>query len=163
MKYFAYGSNMSLSRLRERVPSSERIGIFILVEHELRFHKSSTDGSGKCDAYQTRKPSDVVIGALFEINEDEKSALDKAEGLGVGYKEKTVKVKNEFGDVFNAVTYYATKIDATLKPYSWYLNHVIVGAKETNVPDQYLNVIQSTESIKDLDTSRDAKQRAIHS
>jgi len=38
MKYFAYGSNMSLLRLRARVPSAERIGMFTLVEHALRFH-----------------------------------------------------------------------------------------------------------------------------
>ena len=39
VKYFAYGSNMSLVRLRERVPSAERLGVFILAEYQLRFHK----------------------------------------------------------------------------------------------------------------------------
>jgi gamma-glutamylcyclotransferase len=53
MYYFAYGSNMSLSRLRERVPSAEAVGCFSLNGHDLRFHKLSKDGSGKCDAFFT--------------------------------------------------------------------------------------------------------------
>lgn len=48
------------------------------------------------------------------------------------------------------------------KPFSWYLNHVVVGAKESNVPSQYLDVIQSTECIEDPDLIRDAKQRAMY-
>ena len=161
MKYFAYGSNMSLVRLRERVPSAERIGTFFLKEHQLRFHKVSKDGSGKCDAFKTNNTGDVVIGALFEINE--KKALDIAEGLGYGYDEMIVNVQNNSGETFEVLTYYAIKMDSSLKPYYWYLNHVVIGANETNVPVQYLDVIQSTECIKDPDKNRDAKQRAMYS
>lgn len=162
MKYFAYGSNMSLLRLRERVPSAERIGVFVLKEHQLRFHKSSGDGSGKCDAFQTNDRGDMVIGALFEISADEKGALDRAEGLGYGYDEKIVKVENDFGEAFDAFIYYAIRMDSSLKPYSWYLNHVVIGAKEAQVPAQYFNIIQSVECIEDPDQHRDAKQRALY-
>ena len=162
MKYFAYGSNMSLLRLRQRVPGAERLGLFILEQHDLRFHKISKDGSGKCDVYPTGNPDDSVFGALFKIDPGEKPFLDEIEGLGVGYEEKLVNVKNDVGDVIEAVTYYATRIDSSLKPYSWYLNHVIIGAKEINVPGHYLKAIQSVESIEDGDKKRDAEQRAIY-
>lgn len=59
MKYFAYGSNMSLLRLWQRVPSAVRIGVFTLQGHQLRFHKLGKDGSGKCDAYQTNNTLDL--------------------------------------------------------------------------------------------------------
>jgi len=86
MKYFAYGSNMSLLRLRARVPNAERIGMFTLVEHSLRFHKwSRKDKSAKCDALFTGNPEYFVIGALFWIPREEKHPLDRAEGLGFGY------------------------------------------------------------------------------
>lgn len=163
MKYFAYGSNMSISRLRKHVPSAERVGTFTLGSHDLRFHKTSKDGSGKCDAFETENPADYVIGALFEINEDEKPDLDRAEGLGYGYEEKIVSVSNECGDSFEAVTYYATNIDESLQPYSWYVLHVIVGAKETAVSAHYLQKIESITSIEDPDKNRDARERAIHS
>lgn len=38
MNYFAYGSNMSLQRLRERVPGAEYLGSYTLINHNLRFH-----------------------------------------------------------------------------------------------------------------------------
>ncbi len=48
MKYFAYGSNMSLARLKGRVPSAKRLGMFCLRNHQLAFHKiSKKDGSAK--------------------------------------------------------------------------------------------------------------------
>ena len=162
MKYFAYGSNMSVLRLQERVPSALRVGIFLLNEHRLCFHKASNDGSAKCDAQQTNNINDVVIGALFEIDKNEKKYLDSAEGLGYGYDEKIVKVLNYSGEAFEALTYYAIKTDPTLKPYSWYLNHVITGANEINMPAHYLDTIQSIECIEDPDQIRDAKQRAMY-
>ncbi|WNC72863.1 gamma-glutamylcyclotransferase family protein [Thalassotalea psychrophila] len=162
MKYFAYGSNMSLVRLRERVPSAEKLGLFILEGHQLRFHNTGEDGSGKCDAFQTNSKKDIVIGALFEINKDEKSVLDNAESLGYGYNEKIVKVKNCSGEIFSAFTYYAIKIDSSLKPFYWYHNHVVIGAKETNVPSHYLAEILSIECIEDPDSKRDYQQRKMY-
>lgn len=164
MHYFAYGSNMSLSRLRERVPSAESLGCFTLNHHGLRFHKSSKDGSGKCDAFFTTDPESVIYGVLFKIDPADKPALDKAEGLGHGYDEKEVTVSADDGTSLTATTYVATKIDENLKPYSWYVNHVIVGATEASLPQDYINSkIIAVESVEDIDKERDAKQRAIHS
>ena len=164
MKYFAYGSNMSLPRLKGRVPSAVRIGTFTLVEHSLRFHKlSKKDGSGKCDALFTKNTEDYVAGALFEISDDEKIELDRAEGLGYGYEEKRVVVNDAQGNSLEAVTYYATKTEPSLLPYSWYLNHVIIGAVETGVSADYLDSVTAIKSMEDPDKERDARERAIYS
>ena len=162
VKYFAYGSNMSLLRLQARVPSATYLGLVTLNNHQLRFNMCGDDNSGKCDSFHTDDSADSVIGALFEINKNEKGALDRAESLGDGYDEKWVIVQNNAGDFFEALTYYAIKFDAALKPYCWYLNHVIIGAKETKVPKDYLAVIESVECIEDPDKYRDAKQREMY-
>jgi gamma-glutamylcyclotransferase len=164
MHYFAYGSNMSLSRLRERVPSAETLGCFTLNYHDLRFHKLSKDGSGKCDAFFTSDSESVIYGVLFKIDPAEKSALDRAEGLGYGYEAKEVTVAANDGTSVTATTYVATKIDKNLQPYSWYVNHVFVGANEASLPQGYIDSkITSVEAVEDSDKERDAKQRAIHS
>ncbi|EKB83979.1 TPA: gamma-glutamylcyclotransferase [Klebsiella pneumoniae] len=164
MYYFAYGSNMSTSRLQERVPSAEALGCFALGGHDLRFHKSSKDGSGKCDAYLTKNTFDIIYGVLFKIDPKEKPALDKAEGLGYGYNQKEITVTDSDGSLVTAITYVATKIDNNLKPYSWYVNHVLVGAREALLPAKYIEEkIASIETIEDSDKERDMKQRAIHS
>lgn len=162
MKYFAYGSNMSIARLRQRTPSAERVGTFILTGHELRFHQLSKDGSGKCDAYQTNNPLSQVYGALFEINEKEKPALDLAESLGVSYGEKVVKIVSASGEVHEAITYYGLNTAPSLKPFSWYLNHVVIGARESQLPAPYLKLIEATECIEDGDTLRDKRERAMY-
>ncbi|MCP1676532.1 gamma-glutamylcyclotransferase (GGCT)/AIG2-like uncharacterized protein YtfP [Natronocella acetinitrilica] len=164
MYYFAYGSNMSLSRLRERVQSAEILGRFTLKQHDLRFHKSSKDGSGKCDAFFTADSVNVIYGVLFKIDPAEKSALDKAEGLGYGYEAKEVTVTAHDGTSVTATTYVATNIDKSLKPYSWYVNHVLVGTREASLPQDYIDSkITSVEAVEDSDKERDTKQRAIHS
>ena len=103
MHYFAYGSNMSTSRLRERVPSAEALGCFALGGHDLRFHKPSKDGSGKCDAYLTKNAVNIIYGVLFKIDPKEKPALDKAEGLGYGYNQKEITVTASDGSLVTAV------------------------------------------------------------
>ena len=154
---------MSLPRLKERVPSAVRIGMCTLAEHSLRFHKVSMDGSGKCDVLFTKNSEDYVVGALFEISDKEKSALDRAEGLGYGYQEMWVCVTDADGNSTEAMTYSATNTDSSLQPYSWYLYHVIHGAKETGVPADYLNYLSAINSKEDPDRERDARERAIYS
>lgn len=162
MKYFAYGSNMSLARLKQRTPSAKRCGSFKLLAHSLRFHKVGQDKSGKCDAFYTANQSDYVLGALFEIDEVDKAHLDKAEGLGFGYDEKHVTVLDSQNQVISAFLYIATHIDAEIKPYSWYKNHVLIGAHESNLPKEYIEQIKFVKSFEDLDKNRNALQRAIH-
>ena len=93
----------------------------------------------------------------------EKPALDKAEGLGYGYDEKEVTLTAQDGALITATTYFATNIDVHMKPYSWYLNHVLVGAREALLPADYIELkIASVEAVEDGDRDRDASERAIH-
>ena len=161
MKYFAYGSNMSLKRLQDRVPSAVPIGTFSLPNHKLIFHKHGRDDSAKCNAHLTHDPSDTVLGRLYEIDETEKPALDRAEGLGNGYDEKVIRVFNTKHS-FKAVTYCATNINNTLKPFTWYKQHVLIGAREADLPEEYICAIESIPAIKDHDKAREAEQLSIH-
>lgn len=65
--------------------------------------------------------------------------MDKAEWLVQGYDEKFVEVTSGNGPSEQALIYVATNIDTSLLPYSWYLKHVIVGAKETELPTECLD------------------------
>ncbi|SMD15116.1 gamma-glutamylcyclotransferase family protein [Rhizobium sp. RU36D] len=161
--YFAYGSNMSTARLRERMPRCEPIGIATLPGHTLRFHKRSIDGSGKCNAFKSGY-EDSVLGVLFSFDPAERNKLDKAEGVGSGYVHATVTVINEKGDRRKVLTYLATTdyIDDTLKPYDWYKDFVVAGAKEHNLPADYVGkYIESVEAVADPNEARGNKQRAI--
>lgn len=163
MRYFSYGSNMSIPRLQERVPSANKIGVARLTSHQLRFHKvSKKDGSGKCDAFNTNNAGDSVIGVLFEIAQEEKDKLDKKEGLGFGYEQQEVVVKLDDGATVSAFTYVATNIDETLKPLDWYKEHVIRGARENFLPESYIAEIEAMECYVDSDSERRDRELAIY-
>lgn len=161
--YFAYGSNMRTERLRFRTPGCTVIAVATLVGHELRFHKSSKDGSAKCDAFLTGISTDLVVGILFSIPGSQKAALDRAEGLGNGYEEATITVMTVEGKAVDAVTYLASEaaIDDKLKPYQWYKDFVESGAKEHGIPDAYLQkYILDVVAVPDPDASREKARRA---
>ena len=163
MHYFSYGSNMSIKRLLDRVPSAEKIGVGILEKHKLIFHKvSNEDGSAKCDARETRNPVHIVYGVVYIISKHEKPDLDRIEGLGRGYEEKDVLIKLNDGSEIEAYTYYATNIDPTRKPLDWYKEHVTRGARENDLPQDYIRAIEAIEFDEDTDAERREKELSIY-
>lgn len=163
MIYFSYGSNMSFKRLKARISNISRFGVATLSHHDLRFHKASEkDGSAKCDIFETKDPEHLVIGVVYKIDPLEKPILDKYEGLGCGYEIKQVCV-DMGGDLITAFTYYATHINRDLKPLHWYKEHVLRGARENELPDQYIRRIESVNSIDDSDIERHARELGIYS
>lgn len=148
-RYFAYGSNMSSERLRQRTPSARAIGIAYLPGHALRWHKLGRDGTGKCDiAPCGMSAKQVVWGVLYHVATEEKALLDRIEGLGIGYSEARLRVVAATGRVW-ALTYKAKpdKIDATLKPLPEYKAHVLRGANEHGLPADYIKALRQVATV----------------
>ncbi len=162
MLCFSYGSNMSIIRIQDRVPSARPVVVAKLPKHKLRFHKVSIDGSGKCDAEETEDPNDYVFGVLFDISDSEKPALDRKEGLGAGYNEKEVEVVTTDGRAMKSVMYFATNIDSSRRPYTWYKNHVLMGAKENGLPEEYISKIEAVIADDDPDRERSECELSIY-
>lgn len=161
--YFSYGSNMSTRRLRARTPSARKINNASLFRHQLLFHHASElDGSAKCNAWYTGNPTDVVYGVLFIIEKQEKPVLDKCESLGIGYEEKFVSVETVEGNIVKALTYTSLRVNEDLKPFSWYIQHVIQGALEHRLPEEYLARIHTIDSIVDSNRVRHERELAIY-
>jgi gamma-glutamylcyclotransferase (GGCT)/AIG2-like uncharacterized protein YtfP len=162
MKYFSYGSNMFHERLSKRVPSCENYRIGTLKKHVLKFHKRSQDDSGKCNAYFTGQEEDEILGVIYDIDPNEKHLLDQAEGLGNGYHESKIQLRTDQGTLV-AFMYEAdaNAIDDKLVPYSWYKNYVIEGARQNNLPKNYMIGIEQIVSKSDPDKKREDKNHRI--
>jgi len=156
---FAYGSNMLEARIRERAPSAQSLGVAELPGYRLRWHKVGSDGSGKCDIVKGDEEA-TVFGVLFSIPAAEKSALDRAEGLGSGYAERKIVVSAQDAPV-EASVYYATKTDPSVRPYSWYKALVVAGAKQHALPSHYIATLEVTVVIEDPDRSRHSRNMAL--
>lgn len=160
--YFAYGSNLHPVRLQERVPSARLIGTTGLNAHQLAFHKRSDDGSSKCTIYKTNNADDVVYGAIYTLDPEHKSLLDKFEGNGLGYTDISITLNHQWLE-YNCFTYraQASHLVADLKPYHWYKEMVMQGAKYLGFPDAYLEKIRSVNSVEDPDHERKREQAML--
>jgi gamma-glutamylcyclotransferase len=162
MKIFAYGSNMSLNRLRKRVPSAMKLVNGYIEGYQVKCTKRSTDGSGKATILVSDQPERKVWGVIFEIEQKEKPRLDKAEGLNNGYNETIIDVKFEAGTC-NAQVYIADEdsIDEDLAPYEWYKDFIVSGARENELPKEYIDELETIKAVKDNDDLRRLKNEKI--
>lgn len=152
--YFAYGSNMFDQRLKKRVPTAETLGKAKLMDYSLACTKVSKDGSSKLTIVKyTEPPYNIVYGVLYRINLKDKLALDKAEGLGNGYIEENIQVIFK-GKTITAKTYMATRNNAHVRPYIWYKNFVLAGAKLHKFPIKYIQMIISALAKEDKNSKR---------
>lgn len=151
--YFAYGSNLLTARLRARTPSARPVGVGVLRQHELRWHKAAADQSGKCDVIHVGVPTSRVQGVVYELAMAEKPLLDAAESLGVGYDQKQVSV--EVGqERLDAWLYFALQIDPGVVPYDWYKALVVSGAREHGLAPQYIRMLEGVHAKPDPDLVR---------
>ena len=162
MLYFAYGSNMSIERLQARISGAIPIGLYTLGKHTLRFHKIGHDLSGKCNAYFTDNQNDNVIGVAYNIAPRDKTILDTIEGVGNGYDVGCVQITSVAGRIESAFTYVATHIDNSLRPYTWYKEHVLRGARTAKLPDEYIAKIEVIAAIVDQNSERELLEMSIY-
>ena len=159
MLYFGYGSNMPKARIEDRLGPCKRLGAAFLPGWRLAFHKRSTDGSGKCDAVLTGRPDDRLWGALDRLTDDQMERLD---GYEMGYDRRMVEVSFEGG--FGRATVYVARenrIDSRLRPYHWYKELVLAGARELNLPRDYIASIEAVTSCPDPCRARADRNRAL--
>ena len=170
MKYFAYGANMYTPHLMMHAPQVLFLGIAKLKGYHLYFHKlGNADESGKCNIVQTRDPNHVVYGVLYDVPARHRCVLDKAEKLGYGNQDITLKVYPvqksglsgyvESGEGIYAFTYVAHKerVREHLVPFTWYKELVIAGAREHGLPESYINELKHYEAVQDPDPQREAQ------
>lgn len=153
---------MALRRLQDpkRAPSAKKVTIGWMDGYRLTFDKVSRDGSGKCDCEHTGNPADRAYGVVYEIARADESALDQAEGLNRGYDKQVIEAATDAGSLI-AIVYIATRKAPGLKPYDWYKEHVLRGARENGLPVGYVRAIEAVEAMPDPDPRRAAKEMAI--
>lgn len=154
---FSYGSNLCRARLRARAPSARFGPVAVLRGHALRFHKrSNVDGSGKADARATGRREDRVCGVLARLSPSDKEALDRAEGVGEGYRDLRAEVETRRRERLRAHLYVAEEgwIEPALRPFDWYLDLVVAGARSHRLPRRYVRALEATESDPDPDPAR---------
>lgn len=163
MLIFAYGSNMNLTRLLQRVPSAVKVSNAFLPGYKFVCNKVSKDGSAKANIIKTDISGELVWGVLFNIDNKEKPLLDKAEGLGLGYNEETLIFFDQLSNSYSAQIYIAdgNSINSHLLPFDWYKEFIVTGAIQNQLPAAYISQLQSIPCVPDPYEKRRLKNYSI--
>ena len=136
-RYFAYGSNMALSRMRARAASAHFEGAARLPGFRLACDKLGADGSGKANLRVDA--SAEVWGALYTIETGDLARLDAHEG---GYDRVTVEVCWRDA-IVAAHTYRSTRTTRDPTPFAWYKRLVVEGAREHGLPADWILALEA--------------------
>jgi len=122
--YFAYGSNMSTPRLRERIPEAEPAGA------------AWVDGSNLVPS-----AGDAAWGVLFSGFADTAwTSLDRFEW---GYSRASCRVLTAEGQHVEARLYLALEpAEHEIPPFDWYRSHCLSGAVEHRLPEPVIETIR---------------------
>lgn len=159
---FSYGSNLLFERIQERIQTVQVVMKHQLTGYRLIFNKASEDGSVKANIEETGNPQDSVWGVIHMLNYAEKPILDRHETLGHGYQLICFRLQIN-GGTETIHTYISNEDRFTKigKPYNWYLNYMIAGAKQNRFPTTYISNLISVKSEKDWNDSRINRNREI--
>ena len=146
MLYFGYGSNLCARDWQEWCARNghEAGGLRFLKRawlpgHELSFsYDSVARGGGALDVIE--RFGQAAPGALFEVDEAAKAALDAKEGAPNVYEEKAVTALDEEGVGYEAITYVVTAARRRehVEPAPGYAELVAEGCEEYGVNQRML-------------------------
>ncbi|MCX8020937.1 MAG: gamma-glutamylcyclotransferase [Chitinophagaceae bacterium] len=142
--YFAYGSNMNVDQIEERVSNFVVLGKAILHDYTLCFNKEAQAGNGTGYANIVYQKGEYVEGLLYEI--DSLESLDDWEGFPEHYERVEMDVM--FNNTPTKAWIYVAnpnKIKSGLKPAREYLNKLL-SAKEY-LSEVYYKKLENTETI----------------
>lgn len=164
IRYFAYGSNMLTERLKARCPTAAPIGIASVAGFALEFSKEGADGSAKATLATADIWKRPVFGVVYEMDETDLPALDRAEGNGYGYNRQNEFTVRASGELQQSVVTYLAHPDAVtqdLKPYDWYHGLVLAGARQHGLPGSYIEELIAVSSVVDPMPNRSARLHAL--
>ena len=139
-RYFAYGSNLVLARMRERVPSAHPLGAARLSGMCLTLDKRGSDGSGKANL--TPDDAGHVWGVVYALDPEHWPLLDACEP-----RYERIVVEVVLGDEpVRAHTY--TSDWRTDRPVarSWYKQLIVEGARAHALPEAWIRALERLRS-----------------
>jgi len=100
-------------------------------------NKKSTDGSGKANLIDST--GDTVWAVLYEIDSAELDKLDKAERR---YTRISLDVITDQDSLVKAWLYVSSELTEDARPYDWYKELMVKGAREHGLPASYVTYLE---------------------
>ena len=122
--YFAYGSNMSAARMKQRLGWEAPRRAATLKDFQLVFDQAGFNDPSWSPANIRSEQGGLVEGMVYEVEEKDLKILD---GYEKYYQRLEVKVMAAQEEKFDAVTYFSKKSCGEKPPTQEYLNFLLEG------------------------------------
>ena len=133
--YFAYGSNLCSSRMRQRVPSAVVAGAARLVGYRLTTDKAGRDGTGKANL---RRCADTAVwGVVWRLEVAQWPLLDACER---GYERIHVNPERITDP---AQTYLSQQLTEDPVLATKYKRFLVQGAREHRLPPDWIEQLEA--------------------
>lgn len=151
--YFAYGSNMDVSTLRDRRGIAwTRATPALARGWRLHVDKPSLIGTGEGMATICPDAAAEVWGVLYEIATTDYEHLELTEGVKIDhYRRVEIDVLPRVWDspVVTATTLASDEHDPAIRPSMRYMRLLIAGAAEHGLPSEWIDELRRIEALPD--------------
>ncbi|NDY55246.1 gamma-glutamylcyclotransferase [Desulfovibrio sulfodismutans] len=151
MLYFVYGSNMNSAQLQARGVRPTRTFTAKLPGHRLTFHGHSRTWDGGLETVVS-DPEQDVYGVVLVLSSTEADALDSCQGVrldGTGsHFHFPTMVYDTHGDGHEVLIFKLDVLGEPRKPSREYLECIVSGALERNLPPLYVDRLTRLEARK---------------
>lgn len=147
--YFAYGFNLNLQKMSQKVTKPRVLGIARLANYKIGFYGHSAIWDGAVETVVPDNQSEVW-GILYQLDSYDWNQLDdfkdaRLDGAG-RYFHYPVAVFDEQSMLREAFLYKKSQLGEPKQPSTEYLGIIIQGAKEQGLPESYIATLQNIAS-----------------
>jgi len=135
MYHFSYDSNLNHKQMNCRCPDNKFIKRVYLDNYKCVYDGHSNNWEDAV-ANVLKSTDSIVWGGLYEISESDLANLDRREGYPDSYDRKELKIEDNHGNTYKAITYFRIGEKIGI-PSDKYKKIIIDGVKDCNLSDNY--------------------------
>ncbi len=164
---FQYGSNMSVARLNgeDRLAGDARLIGVVRTEDSFDLMFTVWSKSNACAAADLVPSTTgrIIYGVLYEVpdfllsrdtaKQRNRKSLDAIEGEGTNYVRVMINLTTKSGSTVSANTYLVKERRLDIKTSVAYVQHILLGLKQHDIPEEYRQYVRSKiiENNKDIE------------
>lgn len=136
--YFAYGSNLLKERLRLHNPTAVYVCVARLEDFFFHYCGFGNRWQGGMGAIH-KQPGSRVWGVVWQLDESDKEHLDHQERWYTPIDVDVISMENK---VYHCRTYFLEPMELN-PPSPHYKDVIMTGAKQHNLPAEYIKYLES--------------------
>lgn len=138
MYYFAYGSNLSITQMKQRTGDADLVGTGVLKDFEIFVCFESDSWNGGVFSIRPKKGAQVN-GAVYRIDEYATALLDRYEGFPRVYDRTLLPIELTDGKTQLAFVYISLRKEDNINVSKRYYKDYLKACKQMEIAPSFIN------------------------